>query len=284
MATKELFDEISFHTSRITTLRYSTSFSLGIRFLDERFREPIYNIYGFVRFADEIVDTFHDYNKEELLRDFIADTTKAIEQGISLNPILNSFQKTVNQYKIPRELIDTFLQSMEMDLRPIEYTSSEYKQYILGSAEVVGLMCLKVFCEEREDLYRSLKEPAMRLGSAFQKINFLRDLREDVELLDRVYFPSLDIKTFDEESKAKIEADINDDFTAAFEGIVRLPASARFGVFLAYRYYIELFRKIQKSRAEDVMHERIRVADWKKVVILLQSYIRDKCNLISPLH
>jgi phytoene/squalene synthetase len=264
-------------------VRYSTSFSLGIKCLQKRFQEPVYNIYGFVRFADEIVDTFHDYDKEQLLRDFIADTYKAIDQRISLNPILNSLQKTVHEYNIPRELIETFLRSMEMDLQPIEYTSEHFREYILGSAEVVGLMCLKVFCEKREDLYAELKEPAMRLGAAFQKINFLRDLREDIELLNRVYFPSLDIAAFNEEAKRKIEIDIAEDFLAAFQGIVKLPPAARFGVYLAYSYYIELFRKIRGVSAERIMHERIRVSDWKKALILVQTFLRDRCNRISQL-
>ncbi len=280
MATKELFDDISLHTSRITTLRYSTSFSLGIRFLDKKFREPIFNIYGFVRFADEIVDTFHDYDKEDLLRCFIADTAKALDQRISLNPILNSFQKTVHEYAIPHELIDTFLQSMEMDLHPIEYSPDDYKRYILGSAEVVGLMCLKVFCNNNEELFNELRSYAMSLGSAFQKINFLRDLREDAVELDRVYFPGLDVKRFDERTKGDIEHDIASDFSLAFKGVKRLPKESRFGVYLAYRYYFELFRRIRRIPASRILKERIRISDWQKMRILLVCLVRHHLNLL----
>ncbi len=278
MATKELFDDISYDTSRMTTLRYSTSFSLGIRFLDKRFREAIFNIYGFVRFADEIVDTFHDYDKEDLLRSFIADTAKAIDQGISLNPILNSFQKTVRQYQIPQELIDTFLQSMEMDLQPVDYSADDYKRYILGSAEVVGLMCLKVFCERNDELYNELRPAAMSLGAAFQKINFLRDIREDAMELDRSYFPGLDIARFDEEAKREIEKDIASDFASAFKGVLKLPKDARFGVYLAYSYYYELYRKVRKVPAEELMNRRIRIADWQKMRILVQCLVRHYLN------
>ncbi len=278
MATKELFDDISTLTSKMTTLHYSTSFSLGIRFLHPRFREAIFHIYGFVRFADEIVDTFHDFDKEELLRDFIADTAKAVQQRISLNPILNSFQKTVHDYGIPYDLVETFLQSMEMDLHPVEYSPDNYKRYILGSAEVVGLMCLKVFCENNEELYNELRPAAMSLGSAFQKVNFLRDLKEDSVDLGRVYFPGLRIAHFDDSEKSSIQHDIRVDFDSAKKGIHKLPKDARFGVYLAYRYYWALLRMIEKTKAEELMHRRIRIPDWRKILILATSLIRHHSN------
>lgn len=280
MATKALFDEISFHTSKETTIRYSTSFSLGIRFLTKRFHEPIYNIYGFVRFADEIVDSFHGYDQEDLLQCFIADTYKALDQRISLNPILNSFQKTVHEYNIPRDLIATFLRSMEMDLHPQEYSPEKYKEYILGSAEVVGLMCLRVFSENDDSLYARLTPPAMSLGAAFQKINFLRDLREDGLELNRVYFPNVDLHAFDAAAKKAIEEDIAADFADALKGIRQLPRSARFGVYLAYEYYIELFKKIQRISPERVLHERIRVTDAWKMFLLVRTYLYNQLNIV----
>ncbi len=280
MATKSLFDKLSYETSKLTTVRYSTSFSSAIKVLNKRFHEPIYNIYGFVRFADEIVDTFHDYDKAYLLDTFIKETYVAIEQRISLNPILNSFQKTVHQYNIHEELIATFLKSMEMDLNKKEYTSDEYKEYIVGSAEVVGLMCLKVFCEGDETLYQQLKPSAMRLGSAFQKINFLRDLCEDCNELNRVYFPNLDINQFDKTTKKQIEQDIAKDFKAGFEGILQLPKSARFGVYLAYIYYKSLFKKIINTKPERILHNRIRIPDTQKLYLLFNSYLRHNLNLL----
>lgn len=280
MATKALFDQASFNASRITTQLYSTSFSLGIRFLNKRFREPIYNIYGFVRFADEIVDTFHDFNKEELFFNFKRDTFRAIEQGISLNPILNSFQHTVNKYQIDHKLIHTFLNSMEMDLFKQTHSEVSYQNYILGSAEVVGLMCLSVFCDGNQVLYDKLRYSAMRLGSAFQKINFLRDLKEDAIDLNRMYFPELDLSCFDQNAKREIENDIDKDFYEGLEGIRRLPKSSRFGVYLAYVYYRSLFRKIKSTRAERVLRERIRVPDTEKIMLLLNSYVRHNLNLL----
>ncbi len=280
MAHKSLFDKVCFETSKYTTKQYSTSFSSAIRLLNNRFHEPIYNIYGFVRFADEIVDSFHDYDKSILLARFKEDTYLAIEQKISLNPILNSFQKTVHEYNIHQELIDTFLKSMEMDLNKKEYTKEEYDEYILGSAEVVGLMCLKVFVERDEVLYNELKPSAMRLGSAFQKINFLRDLREDSLELNRVYFPGIDITQFDAHTKATIEADIEADFKAGYEGILKLPKSARFGVYLAYIYYTQLFKKIKKVDPAKVMSERIRVPDSEKLLLVFNSYVRHNLNLL----
>lgn len=277
---KELFDMISRKSSKLTTLTYSTSFSMGIRVFSRRFHDPIYAIYGFVRFADEIVDTFHEYNKQKLLEDFKRDTYASIEDKISLNPILNNFQWAVNKYKIEKELIDTFLRSMEMDLYKDDYDRDGYDEYILGSAEVVGLMCLRVFCEGDEEKYLELKPSAMRLGAAFQKINFLRDLSHDYHGLGRSYFPGVDIRKFNEETKARIETEIEADFKAGLEGIKKLPDGARFGVYLAYIYFYTLFRKIKKSRAERLLHERVRVPDSEKYALLVSSYMREKFNVL----
>lgn len=277
---KQLFDDIGHEMSMLTTKRYSTSFSLGIRFLASDLQKPIYAIYGFVRFADEIVDSFHDYNKSELLRDFTHQTYDAIEKKISLNPILNSFQWVVNTYNIPIELISTFLRSMEMDLEKKAYDQYNYEDYILGSAEVVGLMCLKVFVRGDELLYEKLKHPAMKLGSAFQKINFLRDLRADYQDLGRSYFPGINPQTFDCKVKKEIEEDIAKDFKDGYEGILKLPKDARFGVYMAYIYYHKLFRKIQRTEAKNIMQERIRIPDNKKYRLFLTSYVRHNLNLI----
>jgi len=243
----QLFNDTCSECSRLITKRYSTSFSLGIRVFDARFRAPIYGIYGFVRFADEIVDTFHNYPKRELLERFKQDTWKAIEEGISLNPVLQSFQQVVHRYGIDRELIEAFLYSMEMDLDKNVYDAAGYDEYIYGSAEVVGLMCLRVFTEGNDDRYQALKEPARRLGAAFQKINFLRDLKSDYKERGRVYFPGVDFTRFDWEQKQAIEADIQADFDAGLDGIKRLPDGARFGVYLAYKYYTQLFAKIKSA-------------------------------------
>jgi 15-cis-phytoene synthase len=278
---KELFDMISKKSSKLTTVTYSTSFSMGIRFFSRRFHDPIYAIYGFVRFADEIVDTFHDYDKNKLLEDFKRDTYAAINDKISLNPILNNFQWAVNKYKIEKELIDTFLRSMEMDLYKEEYDRKQYEEYILGSAEVVGLMCLRVFCEGNEAQYHALKPSAMRLGAAFQKINFLRDLSHDYHGLGRSYFPGIEIEKFDETTKTKVEEEINSDFQAGLEGIRRLPEGARFGVYVAYVYFYALFKKIRKVSAERLLRERIRVPDPEKYALLVSSYMKDKMNRLS---
>ena len=277
---KQLFDNISLEMSAITTKRYSTSFSLGVRFLSTDLQDPIYAIYGFVRFADEIVDSFHNYEKEELLQEFKAETYKAIERGISLNPILNSFQWVVNTYKIDLELIETFLKSMEMDLETTQYEQTVYEQYILGSAEVVGLMCLKVFVRGNQESYLNLKEAAMKLGSAFQKINFLRDLNADYYQLGRTYFPEMNFDKFDQSMKEKIELEIELDFKAGYEGIKKLPKDARFGVYMAYRYYIKLFHKIQKTDAAIILGQRIRIPDNKKYRLLFTSYLRHNLNLL----
>ncbi len=278
---KELFDMISKKSSKLTTVTYSTSFSMGIRFFSRRFHDPIYAIYGFVRFADEIVDTFHDYDKNKLLEDFRRDTYAAINDKISLNPILNNFQWAVNKYKIETELIDTFLRSMEMDLYKEEYDRKQYEEYILGSAEVVGLMCLRVFCEGNEEKYLELKPSAMRLGAAFQKINFLRDLSHDYHGLGRSYFPGIEIEKFDESTKTKVEEEIDKDFQAGLEGIRNLPDGARFGVYVAYVYFYALFKKIRKISAERLLRERIRVPDPEKYALLVSSYMRDKMNRLA---
>jgi phytoene/squalene synthetase len=275
-----LYNAVSIRCSRITTKRYSTSFTLGIKSLANRYRDPIYAIYGFVRFADEIVDTFNRPDAAELLREFREDTWKAIERGISLNPILHSFQACVNEYKVERELIDTFLNSMEMDLSEIEYDQSNYEKYILGSAEVVGLMCLRVFCEGDESLYANLKEPAMRLGSAFQKINFLRDLKADYQELGRTYFPGIDLNEFNGTVKKEIEADIEIDFKLGYEGIKQLPKNARFGVYMAYIYYYKLFNKIKSTQAEVILNERIRIPNNKKYRLFVTSFVRHNLNLL----
>jgi phytoene/squalene synthetase len=277
---KQLFDTLSLEMSALTTKRYSTSFSIGVHFLSKDLQAPIHAIYGFVRFADEIVDTFHDYEKHELLKEFKDETYKAIERGISLNPILNSFQWAVNKYQIDQELIETFLQSMEMDLQTIQYEQKVYEQYILGSAEVVGLMCLKVFVRGNEESYLKLKDSAMKLGAAFQKINFLRDLNADYFQLGRTYFPEMNFDLFDRTMKQKIEHEIALDFKAGYEGIKKLPKDARFGVYMAYRYYVKLFHKIQKTDAQIILGERIRIPDNKKYRLLFTSYLRHNLNLL----
>lgn len=277
---KALFDSLSARMSRMVTVNYSTSFSLGILGLQRVYHEPIYAVYGFVRFADEIVDTFHDYPKRELLHQFREDTYRAINQKISLNPILNSFQKAVHQYNIDIELIDTFLDSMEMDLNPQEYTVEKYEKYILGSAEVVGLMCLKVFVQGNQQRYEELKERAMKLGSAFQKINFLRDISADYEELGRTYFPGVDLEEFCDVKKAEIEADIEADFAAGFSGIKALPKGARFGVYIAYVYYYSLFRKIKRTSSNAIFKERIRIPNLNKYGLFVSSYIRHSINIL----
>lgn len=277
---KHLFDKVSIKCSRLSTRMYSTSFSLGIFCLDKQLRDPIYSIYGFVRFADEIVDSFHDFNKEELLNRFEKETYLAIDEKISLNPILNSFQKTVNEYKIDHDLIAKFLTSMRMDLNETSYNPASINEYILGSAEVVGLMCLRVFCNGDSQQYDALKNNAMKLGSAFQKINFLRDVKADYESLGRNYFPDLDFSNFDEVAKKKIEADIASDFEAGYQGIKALPRNARFGVYVAYVYYLNLFKKIRNTPSRRVLKERIRVRNRYKITLLLYSFFKHQLNLI----
>ena len=277
---KAIFDKLSQDMSKMTTRRYSTSFSLGIRFLNKELHKPIYSIYGFVRFADEIVDSFDGFDKEILLADFKKDTYEAIEKGISLNPILNSFQWAVNKYNIPHDLIETFMNSMEMDLDKKVYDKDTYEKYILGSAEVVGLMCLKIFVSGEDSEYQRLKMNAMKLGSAFQKINFLRDLNDDFNELGRTYFPGINMNDFNNIVKKEIEADIEKDFRLGYEGILMLPKRARFGVYMAYKYYFKLFKKIKRTKAERILEERVRIPNRKKARILVTSYVRHNLNML----
>jgi 15-cis-phytoene synthase len=275
-----LYNSTCIACSELITKRYSTSFSLGIRLFAPRFRPPIYAIYGFVRFADEIVDTFHTHDKQALLDRFKEETYRAIEEGISLNPVLHSFQEVVRKYNIELELIEAFLHSMEMDLYHTEYEEDLYEKYIYGSAEVVGLMCLRVFTEGDSDRYDALKEPARKLGAAFQKINFLRDIRSDYDVRSRVYFPGVDFERFTESDKRKIEADIKQDFDEALIGIRALPQGSKLGVYLAYVYYTSLFEKIKKAAPEQVLSSRIRVPDTQKIYFLCSSTVKNSLGLI----
>ena len=277
---KQIFDNVSFSCSKIATKEYSTSFSLGIRFLNKDLHNSIYAIYGFVRFADEIVDSFHDYNKAALLSEFKEDTWKAISEGISINPILNSFQHVVRKYNIERTLIERFFTSMEADLEQKKYSESSYEEYILGSAEVVGLMCLRVFTENDDQLFQKLKHPAMKLGAAFQKVNFLRDMKVDYLVLGRTYFPGVNFTSFSESEKEKIQQDIESDFEQALVGIRMLPVPSRKGVYLAYFYYKKLFSLIKKTPAEKTLRVRIRIPNYKKIGLMCQSMIRHQLNLL----
>ena len=278
---KNIFDEVSYSCSEKVTKTYSTSFSLATRLLSENIRKDIYNIYGFVRFADEIVDSFHDYNKSELYNDFDIDLEKAIRNKIHLNPILNSFQHTFHKYKIDKDLVDAFMKSMRMDLTKKKYnTVEEYKEYIYGSADVVGLMCLKVFVQGNNELYMKLKNNAMKLGSAFQKVNFLRDLKADKEDLNRTYFPNTKFDKLSELEKNEIINDIEDDFKMGLEGIKELPLDAKFGVFMAYRYYNQLLKKLKKTPATEIINRRIRVPNLKKIELLTRSYVKYQLNLL----
>jgi len=278
---KSIFDTVSSDCSKTVTRSYSTSFSSAVKMLAPAIRQDIYNIYGFVRFADEIVDSFHDYNKSELFERFEIDLHRALTEKISLNPILNSFQKTVNQYNIDLELINAFMYSMRLDLHKSEYkTKDEYHEYIYGSADVVGLMCLKVFVNGDNKLYEELKAPAMRLGSAFQKVNFLRDLKADFENLSRTYFPNADLNKLDENSKNEIIAEIEADFKAAFTGIVNLPIEAKFGVYTAYVYYKKLLTKLKNTPSTEIKNTRIRVSDYQKFGLFAKCYFTYKLNII----
>ena len=278
---KKIFDKVSFSCSEKVTKTYSTSFSLATRLLSENIRKDIYNIYGFVRFADEIVDSFHDYNKGELFKDFSIDLEKALKNKIHLNPILNSFQHTFHKYKIDKKLVDSFMKSMKMDLVKKKYnTVKEYKEYIYGSADVVGLMCLKVFVQGDQVLYLKLKDSAMSLGSAFQKVNFLRDLKADKENLNRSYFPNTSFENLSEKDKDSIVNDIEDDFSEGLEGIKNLPLDAKFGVFMAYRYYNQLLKKLKNTPATEIINKRIRVPDIKKLELLTRSYVKYHLNLL----
>ncbi|QIE60651.1 phytoene/squalene synthase family protein [Rasiella rasia] len=278
---KELFDIVSHRCSKEVTNAYSTSFSLATKMLAPSIRQDIYNIYGFVRFADEIVDSFHDYDKETLFNRFEVDLDVALAEKISLNPILNSFQHTVHEYNIDKELITAFMKSMRLDLSKSEYlTEKEYKEYIYGSADVVGLMCLKVFVQGDSKKYESLKSSAMHLGSAFQKVNFLRDLKEDFEGLSRTYFPNTNLNALDEESKNRIIEDIEDDFRKGYQGILKLPTEAKFGVFMAYRYYRKLLKKLAKTPALEIKNSRIRVPNYQKFGLLTRSYVKYQLKLV----
>ncbi len=276
----DLYRDTCFRCSKIITQRYSTSFTLGIKTLHKRYHMPIYGIYGYVRAADEIVDTFHDYDKRELFSRFRAETYLAIEEGISINPVLQAFQSVVRGYDIEMELINAFLDSMEMDLEHKNYDPDLYDQYIYGSAEVVGLMCLRVFCEGDKEKYKKLQAPAKSLGSAFQKVNFLRDMQSDFHDRGRVYFPGVDFGDFNEDTKARIEEDIRKDFELAYQGIVRLPEGARRGVYLAYVYYKRLFEKICKVPVTRIMHERIRVPNNQKIALLVKSIFQHELNFL----
>ena len=271
---KAIFDKVSNDCSEITTKSYSTSFSLGIKILNKKLHNPIYGIYGFVRFADEIVDSFHNYNKKELFNKYKSDTYLGIQNKISLNPIINSFQEVVNKYKIDHELIESFLDSMEMDLEEQQYDENKYKKYILGSAEVVGLMCLTIFVNGDKNQYKKLKPYAMKLGSAFQKINFLRDVNDDYNELGRTYFPEVNISNFNDKDKLKIENEIEKEFSEGLKGIKMLPNSSKGGVYLAYKYYYNLFKKIKKIPANKILEKRTRISNARKFIILISSMLR----------
>ncbi len=275
-----LYNQTCQEISKLITNNYSTSFSMGIKVFAPKFRTPIYSIYGFVRFADEIVDTFHDSDRKLLLEEFKKETYLAIERKISLNPVLHAFQEVVHQYGLELEHIEAFLKSMEMDLYDIEYNDATLKEYIFGSAEVIGLMCLKVFCEGDNNEYKRLEEWAKSLGSAFQKINFLRDMKSDFEERGRTYFPNIDLTNFCQEDKAIIEADIQKDFDHAYIGIKQLPAGAKLGVFTAYRYYLSLFYKIKSAPAHNILSERIRINNGKKMYLLTSSMVKNRFGML----
>ncbi|MEO7522851.1 MAG: squalene/phytoene synthase family protein [Ferruginibacter sp.] len=276
----ELFHQLSQQCSRLTTEKYSTSFNSAIRLLHKDLRTAIYNIYGFVRFTDEIVDSFHDHDKATLLAEFKQATFDAVERKISIHPILNSFQMTMNAYNIEMDLVESFFLSMESDLNNSKYDLNGYQQYIYGSAEVVGLMCLYVFCEGNKDMYHKLKPSAQALGAAFQKVNFLRDAKADYEQLHRTYFPKVDLTNFTAETKSKIEADIALDFKNAYKGIIQLPIKARFGVYVAYKYYLSLFKKIQSIKPSFLLEDRIRIPNYSKAFILMRAGLRSQLNIL----
>ena len=279
---KSIFDKVSGDSSKIVIKRYSTSFYFSSSLLSKSIRQDIFNIYGFVRLADEIVDTFHEFPKKELLNEFEEELWRSIENKISLNPILNSFQNTVNRYSIPKDLIRSFLDSMKMDLEKKEYNSvEEYKKYIYGSADVVGLMCLKVFVKGSDALYSDLSDYAISLGSAFQKVNFLRDLKDDSNILKRVYFPNVNMDDFNEESKKEIINEIELDFKNAIKGIARLPKNSRFAVYIAYRYYNKLLKKLKRTSSENIVKKRVRIHNFQKFTVIARSYVKYQLNLIQ---
>jgi len=280
MSSYQLYNQVTAEASKQTTLMYSSSFSSAIKLLHQDLRQPIYDVYGLVRYADEIVDTFHDFDKAKLLAQFKADTYAAIAQGVSLNPILHRFQLTYRKYNIGHDLVEAFFNSMEMDLSKQEYDAAAYQNYIYGSAEVVGLMCLHIFCDGDKDKYEQLRPSAQSLGAAFQKVNFLRDIKADYEGLERMYFPNCDFANFKQEDKQKIEDDIQADFSAALEGIKALPIKARFGVYVAFKYYYSLFAKIKKTQHHSILQTRIRIPDFGKLIILAKAKIRSQLNLL----
>lgn len=278
---KSIFDKVSRECSKAVTDNYSTSFSLASKMLGPTIRQDIHNIYGFVRFADEIVDTFHDYNKRDLLDRFEGDLKYAIDDRISLNPILNSFQETVNKYDITPDMYGAFIHSMRLDLdKSVYLTDEEYRNYIYGSADVVGLMSLKVFVKGNQQQYDDLKEDAMRLGSAFQKVNFLRDLKADLDMLERSYFPNTDLHDLSEEDKSRLIAEIKDDFDAGLRGIKRLPIEAKLGVYTAYTYYRRLLTRLEKTPSREIRNTRIRVPNYEKIALLAKGYVTYRLNLI----
>jgi phytoene/squalene synthetase len=279
---KSVFDKVSNDCSKLVIKRYSTSFYFSSSLLSKTIRQDIFNIYGFVRLADEIVDTFHDYPKQELLEDFEKELWRSVDNKISLNPILNSFQHTVNKYSIPKDLINSFLDSMKMDLEKKEYKSvEEYKKYIYGSADVVGLMCLKVFVKGSESSFSELSPFAISLGSAFQKVNFLRDLKDDSNVLNRVYFPNVDMNNFNEKSKKEIILEIEKDFANSVKGIVKLPKNSKFAVYIAYRYYNKLLKKLKRTSSENIVKKRIRIHNLQKFIVIARSYVKYQLNLIQ---
>jgi 15-cis-phytoene synthase len=275
-----LYHLTAFECCKIITEKYSTSFTLGIKTLNKKFHFPIYAIYGFVRYADEIVDTFDGYDKAKLLNNFRSATYEAIQQRISTNPVLHAFQLIREKYSIDIDLVDAFLKSMEMDLHNQKYNSENYQEYIYGSAEVVGLMCLKVFCEGDVTQFNQLKEPARKLGAAFQKVNFLRDLKSDYIERGRTYFPGIDFRNFNQDAKYTIEEEIQQDFNEAYRGILKLPEGSKLGVYLAYIYYLQLFKKIRNCPASRIINERIRIPDNKKIALLIESYFRHRFNYL----
>ena len=279
---KSIFDKVSNDCSKLVIKRYSTSFYFSSSLLSKTIRQDIFNIYGFVRLADEIVDTFHEYPKKELLEDFEKELWRSVDNKISLNPILNSFQHTVNKYSIPKDLINSFLDSMKMDLEKKEYNSvEEYRKYIYGSADVVGLMCLKVFVKGSESSFAELSPFAISLGSAFQKVNFLRDLKDDSNVLNRVYFPNVDMNNFNEKSKKEIILEIEKDFEKAVKGIVKLPKNSKFAVYIAYRYYNKLLKKLKRTSSENIVKKRIRIHNLQKFIVIARSYVKYQLNLIQ---
>ena len=279
---KSIFDNVSNDCSKLVIKRYSTSFYFSSSLLSKSIRQDIFNIYGFVRLADEIVDTFHEFPKKELLMEFENELWRSIDNKISLNPILNSFQNTVNKYSIPKDLINSFLDSMKMDLNKKQYnTIEEYKKYIYGSADVVGLMCLKVFVKGSEKLYTELSPFAISLGSAFQKVNFLRDIKDDSDILNRVYFPNVDMNDFNEKAKKEIILEIENDFKNAVKGIVKLPKNSKFAVYIAYRYYNKLLKKLKQTSSENIVKKRIRIHNLQKFIVIARSYVKYQLNLIQ---